>query len=218
MDAKPVLMRLAIDLGIFAVLVLLVGAAIMLYSVKYSPEIEKGRRHTREVVAEMSAQDRSLAALGGIDLEPQDMTLASLQAKLHAPGLRKAASQTSTSLGWACGQNDCTVWATFPVPFREEIPQGAVPENVKVIPPLEKGHNITVFGIRLGESKEEVESHLQRMGIARVSEQGLIRYDEDWSLDLVGIHGEVDAVGLQNETLFRKHEALRARSSLKEAK
>ena len=212
------LMRLAIDLGIFAVLVLLVGAAIMLYSVKYSPEIEKGRRHTREFVAEMSAQDQSLAAQGRIDLEPQDMTLASLQAKLHAPGLRKAASQTSTSLGWACGQNDCAVWATFPVPFGQEVPPDAIPENVRVIPPPGKDHNITVFGIRLGESKEEVDSNLQRKGIAHVSEQGLIRYDEDWSLDLVGIHGEVDAVGLRNEALFRKHDGLRVRSSLKEVK
>src|SRR5260370_17237190 len=50
--------------------------------------------------ADELAQRNALLALGDVDLNPSDLTLAVLQQKLHEPGLKQTGNFISTRLAW----------------------------------------------------------------------------------------------------------------------
>ncbi len=109
-------------------------------------------KKTEALLTEGIAQNNGLEKLGDIDLSPSGLSLEKLEEKLHQPGLELPGARNTTKLGWACGAKECAIWASFLVPFGQEIPATLTPAVLLVSAPLFKyPHHLAIGGIYLGE-------------------------------------------------------------------
>ena len=83
------------------------------------------------IVARMT----ELLALDKVDLSPSDLTLAALEERLRGPVLKRSGDFRTTRLGGVCGKERCAIWATFLVPFGQDIPSNAVPAGLTIKSP-----------------------------------------------------------------------------------
>ena len=90
----------------------------------------KLRQETLEELGPVLADEQEkdeLLALGEVDLNPSDLTLATLEQRLKTPVQKQPGDLNSTRVGWVCGKESCAIWATFLVPVGQDIPPNTVP-------------------------------------------------------------------------------------------
>ncbi len=157
--------------------------------------------------ADELAQRNALLALGDVDLNPSDLTLAVLQRKLHESGLKQPADFNSTRLGWACVKERCAIFATFFVPFGQEIPATVTPAGLVISSPsFGDFHNIAVGGVHLGESDEklvELDQYHESKSSRRFHR---VRWDRDWEAAWAGDDGKAFILIFSNVTLQHRFE------------
>jgi len=209
MQIKDLLRRVVVDLGIVMAVVLLVGGSIVGYVwVKEGPQRAESRKQAEAFLRDLTAEIAGLNALGDVNLEPPNVTLADLEQKLHQPVLRVAGAQNTTKLGWACGGKECAIFASFIVPFGQEIPPTMVPAGLLMIDPaFAKVKNVGVGGIHLGETSEDVETHLRGRKIDYSRGKKQFAWDKDWNVVWVESNGKVLFLSLANEKMMGKAKA-----------
>ncbi len=157
--------------------------------------------------ADELAQRNALLALGDVDLNPSDLTLAVLQRKLHESGLKQPADFNSTRFGWACVKERCAIFATFFVPFGQEIPATVTPAGLVISSPwFGDFHNIAVGGVHLGESDEklvELDQYHESKSSRRFHR---VSWDRDWEAAWAGDDGKAFILIFSNVTLQHRFE------------
>jgi len=157
--------------------------------------------------ADELAQRNALLALGDVDLNPSDLTLAVLQQKLHEPGLKQPNDFNSTRLGWACVKERCAIFATFFVPFGQEIPATVTPAGLVISSPsFGDFRNVAVGGVHLGESDEklvELDQYHESKSSRRFHR---VRWDRDWEAAWAGDDGKAFILIFSNVTLQHRFE------------
>src|SRR5208283_5994659 len=122
MRTKSLFDRVVIDLCVVVAAALLIVGSIVGYAwIKERPQRAESRKRAEAILADVSAQRNGLLALGEVNLDPSNLTLADLQQKLHQPALKQSGPQNTTNFGWACGVRRCAIRASFLVPFGKEI-------------------------------------------------------------------------------------------------
>ncbi len=160
-------------------------------------------RDLKAFFADELAQKNALESLGDIDLNPSDLSLGKLEEKLHQPSRRKPGSQTTTRLGWACGQEQCSIWASFPVPYGQEISPDLVPAALVVMSPsFGDFHNVSFGGVRLGAKVEELKESCRKRGYGRQIGSNRISWNKDWNVVWGEVHGKVFLLTFYNEKLM----------------
>jgi hypothetical protein len=169
---------------------------------RWKTELQKdfGPRRADEL-----AQRNALLALGDVDLNPSDLTLAVLQQKLPEPGLKQPGDFNSTRLGWACVKERCAILATFFVPFGKEIPVTMTPAGLTISSPsFGDFHNIEVGGVYLGESDEKLADLDQSHQSKCPWRFRVARWDRDWDAAWAGVNSKVFILVFSNQTLQRR--------------
>src|SRR6266699_1972050 len=87
------------------------------------------------ILADEQEQKNELLALGEVDLNPSDLTLATLEQRLKRAVLKRSGDFNSTRLGGACGKERCAIWATFLVPLGQDIQPDAAPASLIIKSP-----------------------------------------------------------------------------------
>jgi hypothetical protein len=166
------------------------------------------RKQLGALMSEETAQKDALAALGNENLDPKHFALAELEQKLHQPNLRQAGAKNTTSLGWACGGDRCAIWASFPVPFGQEIPP-ALPAAALIVnsPGLTPSRRLGVGGIYLGEPVEEM-LNLCRKRACVSMEKHRMRWSEDWNFIGADTGGKIALLVFLNEKVIQNADAL----------
>jgi hypothetical protein len=214
MRTKSLFERVVIDLTVvLAAAVLIVGSIVGYAWIKERPQREEMRRHSESFWADLTAQRNGLFALGEVNLDPSNLTLADLQQKLHQPSVKKAGAHNSTQLGWACGQEQCSIWAFFHVPFGQEISPNLIPAAVMVNPPAYGDfHNVSFGGVQLGAKVEEMEEICQKRGYGRQIAYHKMSWNKDWNVVWGEVNGKVVFLTFLNEEILKKTEAERDRN------
>lgn len=211
MRIKSLLKRVVIDLGVvLAVALLIVGSLAGYAWIKERPQRAESRKQAEAFLADLTVQRNGLIALGEVNLDPSNLTLAKLQQDLHQPSMKKAGSQNTTRLGWACGQTQCSIWASFLVPFGQEIPPNLIPAALIVMSPsLEDAdfHNVAVGGVHLVDKVEEIREICGKRGFGVQIGYHRISWNEDWNLVWGEVNGRVGLLTFLNEKMLKNAEA-----------
>lgn len=157
--------------------------------------------------ADELAQRNALLALGDVDLNPSDLTLAVLQQKLHEPELKQPSDFSSTRLGWACVKERCAIFATFFVPFGQEIPATMTPAGLVISSPsFGDFHNIAVGGVHLGESDEKLLALDQHHESKSSRKFRRVMWDRNWEAAWAGVNSKAFILIFSNVTLQHRFE------------
>ncbi len=163
---------------------------------------EFGPRRADELV-----QRNALLALGDVDLNPSDLTLAVLRQKLHEPGLKQPSDFNSTTLGWTCVKERCAIFATFFVPFGQEIPGAMTPAGLVISSPsFGDFRNVAVGRIHLGESDEKLVELDQYRESKSSRKFRKVRWDRDWEAAWAGVNSKAFILIFSNVTLQHRFE------------
>lgn len=192
------LKRIVIDLLVVTVSAfLVVGSVFGYFWLKDRPERVKLRAQTEEFMREEEAIYDGLDALGDIDLQLNQLTLAKLEQRFHQPGLIQAGSDHTTRMGWACGKERCALWFSFLVPMGQEVPQNASPAAIWV---SEGGsHNVVIGGVRIKEPVEEMKEYCKAKGFGTEVGPNRITCDKDWMLIWFEIRDRVTFLSFVNQ-------------------
>jgi hypothetical protein len=154
-------------------------------------------------LADEQEQKNELLALGDVDLNPSNLTLATLEQKLKSAVLKRTGDFNSTRLVWACGKERCAIWSTFLVPFGQEIPPNTAPAGLIIkSPALSDFPNIRIREIRLGESDQKLVELWKGVGAGPRKVFRRISWDKDWSAAWAGLDGKVFELVFANDTLL----------------
>jgi hypothetical protein len=154
--------------------------------------------------ADELAKKNALESLGDIELNPPDLSLGKLEEKLHQPSKRKPGSQNTTRLGWACGQEQCSIWASFLVPFGQEISPNLVPAALVVMsPPFGDFHNVSFGGVHLGDKVEAMMELCLKRGYGRQIGSNRMSWNKDWNVAWGEVHGKVFFLTFYNEKMMK---------------
>jgi hypothetical protein len=214
MEIKFLFKRVVIGLCVVLAAALLIVGSISGYLwIKERPQREEMRRDSEAFLADLTARRNGLLALGEVNLDPSSLTLAELQQKLHQQSMKKDGSQNSTRLGWACGHESCAIWASFLVPFGQEISSNLVPAALVVMsPPFGDFHNVSFGGVQLGAKVEEMEENCRKRGYGRQNAYHQMSWNKDWNVVWGEVNGKVVSLIFLNEVILKKAEAERDRN------
>jgi hypothetical protein len=165
------------------------------------------RKELGAILSEQIAQKDALVALGDADLDPEHLELADLEQKLHEPRLRQPGAKNTTKLGWACGTEHCVIWASFLVPFGQEIPQ-TLPATGLVLndPTLSQSRSLGVGGIYLGEPVEQMQKFCQKRGCVSVGKNRM-SWSEEWNFIWADTNGKIELLMFVNEKMIQNASA-----------
>jgi hypothetical protein len=168
---------------------------------------ERMRKEMDAMLADETTERDALATLGNLNLEPNHLTLAEIEDKLHQPGLRQSGTNSTTSFGWACGKDHCAIWASFLVPFGQEVPP-TQPVTALIVnaPGFRPFRSMGVGGIYLGEPIEEMQNTCRKRGCVPL-EKNRMRWNEDWNFVWANTGGKISWLVFQNEQAIRKAKA-----------
>jgi hypothetical protein len=167
---------------------------------------QKAWKEFGPILAEEQEQKNALLALGDVDLNPPDLTLADLEQKLHSPGLRLSGDFDTTRLGWVCGKERCSIWATFLVPFGQDIPSSAKPAGLIIrSPSLVEFPNIRIRELHLGESDRRLVELSQNYRSDSHKLYHRISWDNDWEAPWGGTNGRVFVMVFSNENQLLRY-------------
>lgn len=163
---------------------------------------QKTLKELGPILADEQEQKNELLALGDVDLNPSDLALATLEQKLKRAVLKRSGDFNSTRLGWACGKERCAIWATFLVPFGQDIPPNAAPAGLIIkSPALGDFPNIRIREIRLGESDQKL-VELWKGGVGSRKLFRRISWDKDWTAAWAGLDSKVFELVFTNDTVL----------------
>jgi hypothetical protein len=146
----------------------------------------------------------ALGELPDTDLDPKSLSLAELKEKFHDPGQRTDGARNTTKIGWLCGGNSCAVWASFLVPFGQEVPLTTAPVALLVNTPyLQLPHHLAIGGIYLCETDEDVKKFCQMHGRELVAGKNRINWDKDWSATWAERDGKISLILFANEKAIK---------------
>jgi len=157
------------------------------------------------ILADEQEQKNELLALGEVDLNPSDLTLATLEQRLKRAVLKQSGDFNSTRLGWACGKERCAIWATFLVPLGQDIAPNAAPTGLVIkSPALGDFPNIRIGEIRLGQSDQKLVELWKGGGAGSQKLFRRISWDKDWTAARAGLDGKVFELVFANDTLLNR--------------
>jgi hypothetical protein len=144
---------------------------------------QKVRAEVEKQLEPLFKESDELASLKDVDLDPRNLTLAQLEEKFQQPAQKLAGAKNTTKLGWLCGNDQCAIWASFLVPYGQEVPANAVPVLLLVNSPfMQPPHHLAVGGIYLGETGEDMKKFCQARGYSLEQGKNRIIWDKDWSV------------------------------------
>ncbi len=187
---------------------ILLGLAFMIFGYVWL-ENWKFRQETLKelgpILADEQEQKNELLALGEVDLNPSDLTLATLEQRLKRAVLKQSGDFNSTRLGWACGKERCAIWATFLVPLGQDIAPNAAPTGLVIkSPALGDFPNIRIGEIRLGQSDQKLVELWKGGGAGSRKLFHRISWDKDWTAAWAGLDGKVFELVFANDTLLNR--------------
>ena len=190
---------------LYAALVLGMAAAIPAY-LRF--EIWRIRQATLKELEPFLSDEREqtskMSALGKVDLNPSDLTLATLEQQLKTPARKLAGDFNTTRLGWVCGKERCAIWANFLTPSNQDILPDARPAGLIISSPVfGEFPNVTAGEIHLGQSEQK----LQQLSRGGASKPGKpfhgITWDKHWDLAWGSVDGKVFVLAFTNEALLK---------------
>jgi hypothetical protein len=194
--------RISTYIAVLFGLVLIVFGYVRFERWRFRQEVLEG---LGPILPDEQEQENALLALGEVDLNPSDLTLAELEQRLKEAVLKKAGDFNSTRLGWACGRERCAIWATFLVPLGQDIPSNAAPVGLVIkSPALGDFPNIRIRDIRLGESDQKLVEVWKGGGAGSRKVFRRISWDKDWAVAWAGLDGKVFELVFANDTLLHR--------------
>ena len=138
-------------------LALIVVAVAAWYFGVYRPTSE-ARRSSRDYLKRIDDQEKSLAALGDIRIDPKDLSYSKLIAVLGQPKETVKGPHRSTRDGWACRGEGCAIWAFFLTPDEGSMPVTAPVLALRIAPPglNPNPHILSVGGVIIGEPIDQL--------------------------------------------------------------
>jgi hypothetical protein len=187
-----------------AILLSLALAVCAYFSIESWRLRQETRRELEPTLIDWQEEKNQLLALGEIDLSPSRLTLSKLEQELKMPVLRRRGDFNTTRLAWVCGEEHCAIWATFLLPFGQDIPPDSVPAALIVdSPPLGEFPNIKIGEIYLGGPAQRL-VQLSKDGVPGSGKQyHRITWDKDWSAAWAGTGGKASMLVFSNQTLLR---------------
>lgn len=161
------------------------GLPLAFYGILYAYDwyaLRPARLEARKLLAEFAARGNALDLLGDIELDPTDLTFANLEEVLGPPDLTSGETQNTTKVGWACAGKDCEVWASFLTSPAQQISPAEIPAAFMVRSHAisTNHHRISIGGIYLGESVENVKQFCRENGFE--TERHEIIFDKHWKI------------------------------------
>ena len=196
-------------LAIYCMTLLIAGLAVVGYYWFRERQLRAATaKELQPFFDEEIAQKKALESLGDIDLNPRELNFENLEQKLQQPIIKPTGSHNTTQLGWACGRERCMIWAWFLVPSGQEIPPKAAPVALIVMsPPFTDTSHLTVGGIHLGGTVEEMDKSCKLRGFGQPLGHNRISWDQDWNVAWSGTKDKVDLLSFTNETQIKNAEA-----------
>jgi hypothetical protein len=143
-----------------------------------------------------------------VDLDPRSLTLAQLEEQFQQPAQKLAGAKNTTKLGWLCGNDQCAIWASFLVPFGQEVPRNTAPVLLLVNSPfVQPPHHLAVGGIYLGETGEDIKKFCQTRGYGLEMGKNRITWDKDWSVAWAERDDKISLIVFANEKALHGEKA-----------
>jgi hypothetical protein len=150
------------------------------------------------------AEGDRLQKLRDVDLNPTQLSLAGLEEKFQQPSVKLPGAKNSTKLGWVCEGQECAIWASFLVPFGQEIPPTAAPVIVLLDAPFfQYPHHLAIGGISLGETAEDMQKFCQTHGYKLEMGKNKISWDGEWSVAWAEKEGKISLILFANEKTLK---------------
>jgi len=163
-------------------------------------QAQKVRAEVEKKLEPLYRESDELASLKDVDLDPRSLTLAQLEETLQQPAQKLVGAKNTTKLGWLCGNDQCAVWASFLVPFGQEVPANEAPVLLLVNSPfMQPPHHLAVGGIYLGETGEDIKKFCQTRGYGLEMGKNRITWDKDWSVAWAERDDKISLVVFANE-------------------
>jgi len=141
------------------------------------------RKPSRESVRRVMSRQKALAALGDIRIDPTGLTYGKLTEILHQPGQRDAGSQNLARLKWACGGDDCAIWASFHLRPSEELSAASPAVALYVSDEtLSDPHVVSIGGVFLGEPVDQFLEFCRDAGYAVNGLKKTVTWDKGWNV------------------------------------
>jgi hypothetical protein len=184
-------------------LLVIVGAYAGLWGY-FQWKAQKVRAEVEKKLEPLFKESDELGKLGTVDVDPRSATLAELDEEFQQPGQKLAGAQNTTKYGWLCGNDQCAIWAAFPVPYGKEVPPTAAPVLLLMNSPfLQAPHHLAIGGIYLGETGEDIKKFCQTHGHGLELGKNHISWDKDWSAVWAERDGRVTLVVFTNDRALR---------------
>ena len=165
---------------------------------------QKVRAEVEKKLEPLFKESDELAKLGDVDLDPRNLTLAQLEERFQRPAQKLAGAKNTTKLGWLCGGEQCAIWASFLVPYGQEVPSTAAPVLLLVNSPfMQPPHHLAVGGIYLGETGEDIKKFCQTRGYGLEMGKNRISWDKDWSVAWAERDDKISLIVFANEKALR---------------
>lgn len=191
----------------------LIGIPLAFLGVAYAYSwytTQSARVEARKLLDEASAQSKALEALGEKNISLVDLTLDGLQARLGRPAMLRPSAHNTSRLGWACGQKDCLIWATFVVPANQEIPPRTLAAGLQLSDPygsiFGSTERVSIDGAYLGEPMEQLIAAVKKRGYGKDVGHSRITWNGDWSAVVVsaGSSDRVTSLIFLNDSAIAK--------------
>jgi hypothetical protein len=188
----------------------LLGVAFLLLAYPLYRENQVRTEHKRkanQLLSQMFAEQNALASLGDIDINPAGLTLAGLNEVLQQPARKVSDARNRTRLGWACGGDNCAIWASFLIERDREILPSATPAVIVVTDfRLSDPHRISIGGVLLGEPAKNLLKLCQQRGYAPDEGKKMVSWDKDWKIVWTESDGRVSGLIFLNMKLTGRAE------------
>jgi hypothetical protein len=169
---------------------------------------QKVRAEVEKKLEPLFKESDALASLKDVDLDPRSLTLAQLEEQFQQPAQKLAGAKNTTKLGWLCGNDQCAIWASFLVPFGQEVPGNTAPVLLLVNSPfVQPPHHLAVGGIYLGETGEDMKKFCQTRGYGLEMGKNRITWDKDWSVAWAERDDKISLIVFANEKALHGEKA-----------
>lgn len=165
---------------------------------------EKVRAEMGKKLEPLFEESDRLNKLADVDLDPRNLSLAQLEQEFYEPDQKLPGAKDTTKLGWLCGGDQCAIWASFLVPFGQEVPQTAEPAILLASTPfMQAPHHLAIGGISLGETGEDIKKFCTARGYGLEMGKNRIHWDKDWSVAWAERDDKVSLIVFANEKMLR---------------
>jgi len=165
---------------------------------------QRVRAEVEKKLEPLFKQSDELAKLGNVDLDPRNLTLAQMEEEFQQPAQKLAGAKDTTKLGWLCGTDQCAIWASFLVPYGQQVPSTAAPVLLLINSPfMQPPHHLAVGGIYLGETGEDIKKFCQTRGYGLEMGKNRISWDKDWSVAWAERDDKISLIVFANEKALR---------------